>query len=327
MGLILRRYYVIRTWLLPCIIFIVLAYNVSFAATLTLHPSGADPGDTASYTGGTAATALDSNDGNTSYGSSSDDDDDFYLEIDDVAAFGSINSVQVFTVARMGMSIVFTIGVKTNGSSYFSGSLSGTSSYLTYNGNLYTTNPQSGSAWTWSEVNNLVAIVNLTNGSGMMRVTELYVVVDYNDLSIVKQVWEENGSVPLLSPVSAPVGSTLVFLIYVKNTDASSATDARVVDNLDESGFQYVSGSLVRTNSALPPPDTATDKQIFDATAPGTGTVLSDAVDGDVSSAQDTGGLSDPDRITMGAVTGQANGTLTINGNTTFALRFKAIVK
>lgn len=145
-------------------------------------------------------------------------------------------------------------------------------------------------------------------------------------LAIVKQAWDLNGTVPLTS-LTAPVGYTIVFLIYVKNTTAGPVTDLRVNDNLDETAFQYESGSLVRTTFVSPPADTATDKQIFDATDPGTGTVLSDALDGDVSSALDTGPPAGVDRITIGAVTGQANGSLTISAHTTFALRFKVKIK
>lgn len=146
-------------------------------------------------------------------------------------------------------------------------------------------------------------------------------------LIIVKQAWVVNGSAPLASPASAAVGSTLVFLIYVKNTTAATATDVRINDLLDETGFQYVVGSLVRTQAATPPADTATDLQIFNATAGGTGTVLTDGVDGDVASGVDTGGLAGIDRITIGAVTGQANGTLNISAHTTFAFRFQVKVK
>jgi len=146
-------------------------------------------------------------------------------------------------------------------------------------------------------------------------------------LAIVKQTWNLNGSAPLGSPVSAPAGATLVFLIYVKNTTAGQVTDVRINDLLDQTGFDYVSGSLVRTLAASPPADTATDKQLFDATDPGTGTALSDAVDGDAGSAQDTGAPAGVDRITVGAVSGQANGSLTINAHTAFALRFNVKIK
>lgn len=145
-------------------------------------------------------------------------------------------------------------------------------------------------------------------------------------LTIIKQVWDLNGAAPLASP-TAPVGYTMVFLIYVKNTTAGPVTDLRINDSLDQTAFQYVPGSLVRTSVASPPADTATDKQIFDATDPGTGTVLSDALDADVSSALDTGPPAGVDRITVGAVTGQANGSLTINAHTTFALRFNVKIK
>jgi hypothetical protein len=146
-------------------------------------------------------------------------------------------------------------------------------------------------------------------------------------LAIVKQAWELNGSAPLSSPVNAPAGAPLVFLIYVKNTSAIQVTDIRINDLLDQTGFDYVAGSMVRTSAGSPPADTATDKQIFDATAPGTGTALSDGMDADVGSALDTGAPAGVDRITIGAVTGQANGVLNINAHTTFALRFEVKIK
>lgn len=149
----------------------------------------------------------------------------------------------------------------------------------------------------------------------------------FSNLAIVKQAWEENGSAPLASPLAAPVGSTLVFLIYVKNTAVGAISDVRINDSLDETGFQYVAGSLIRTNAATPPTDVATDLAIFNATAPGTGTNLSEAVDADMASGQDTGGLADVDKITVGAVAGQANGSLSIAGQATFAVRFKVRVK
>lgn len=38
-----------------------------------------------------------------------------------------------------------------------------------------------------------------------------------------------------------------------------SRDDVRINDNLDETAFQYVDGSLFRTSAATPPADTATD--------------------------------------------------------------------
>jgi hypothetical protein len=122
-----------------------------------------------SYTGGTAATVYDTNDGNTSTGNSSGSGNDYYLHLDDhTTETGVINSVIIRTYVRRdsgawGGDPTFTIGVKTNGSSYFSGS----------------TNPQSTSAWTWDEIDSLVAIINHTNNEEM-RATELYAEVNYS---------------------------------------------------------------------------------------------------------------------------------------------------
>jgi hypothetical protein len=106
-----------------------------------------------------------------------------------------------------------------------------------------------------------------------------------------------------------------------------TATDVQINDDLDETAFQYIPGSLYRTSAATPPADSATDLDIFNAAASGTGTGLSDAVDGDTASAQDTGAPAGEDKITVGAVSGQANGSLTIDAHTTFALRFMVKVK
>lgn len=145
-------------------------------------------------------------------------------------------------------------------------------------------------------------------------------------LTIIKQAWDPSGTGPLGS-FTAPVGSTVVFLIYVKNTSAGPVSDLRINDSLDKTAFQYLAGSMVRTSAVSPPADSATDLAIFNATAPGTGTSVSDAADGDVASAQNTGGPPGVDKITVGAVTGQTNVALTLSGHTTFGLRFEVKIK
>jgi len=69
--------------------------------TLTLHPSGANASDNASYTS-SAATDLDTNDGSTTRGTSSGSFNDLWLDIDDTALTGTITSVQVKAVAARG---------------------------------------------------------------------------------------------------------------------------------------------------------------------------------------------------------------------------------
>jgi len=143
-------------------------------------------------------------------------------------------------------------------------------------------------------------------------------------LTIVKQAWELSGTGPYTT-LSAPVGATIAYLIYVKNTTAGPVNDLRINDALNETAFQYVAGSLLRTSAASPPSDSATDLVIFNATA--SGTVVTDGVDGDVASAQDTGGATGVDRITIGAVSGQANAALALNGHSTFGIRFNVKIK
>ena len=88
-----------------------------------------------------------------------------------------------------------------------------------------------------------------------------------------------------------------------------------------------ITGSMLRTNAGTPPSDNAADLAIFNATAGGTGTAVTDGVDGDVASAQNTGGLPDIDRITIGAVAGQTNASLNLGGRSTFGLRFNVKIK
>jgi hypothetical protein len=165
--------------------------------------------------------------------------------------------------------------------------------------------------------------------------------VDWFSLSLVKQVWQVGGSAPLAktngapSSTTVPSGETVVFLIYVKNSNLSTVSDIRFSDLLDvsASGFDYVAGSLVRDDGSLS--DAATDLAIFNATAPGTGTALTDAVDGDIASVCDSGAGACPgttlNRVTVGNTTGltpaQANGILSIAANKTFAIRFRAVKK
>ncbi len=146
-----------------------------------IHPSAAAAGDNISYVGGTAATAMDSNDGSSSYGWYNDATTDSYSAMDDPSPAGAINSVTVEAVGRREdfNSASFRLGLKTYGTEYYSGTLSYTStSYVTRAGTTYTTNPSTGLAWRWSEINDLVAIVDHTDADDM-RITELYIVINH----------------------------------------------------------------------------------------------------------------------------------------------------
>ncbi len=152
-----------------------------------IHPSGAGAGDAITYVGGTAGTAMDSNDGSTSYGWYDNTTTDSYSEMDDPSPAGDIYSVTVKAVGRREdfSSAAFRLGLKSYGTEYYSGPLSYTStSYVTKAGTTYTTNPGTGLEWTWSEINDLVAIVDHTDTDDM-RVTELYITINHKQEEIL----------------------------------------------------------------------------------------------------------------------------------------------
>ena len=192
-----------------------------------------------------------------------------------------------------------------------------------------TTNPRLGLRAEWRAYGNTTVDATQT---GSDPIAGIAVEIKASSIDLVKQVWQVGGTAPLAttngSPTltTVPSGSMLVFLIYVRNSGGAQA-DVRFSDLLDitATGFSYVAASLVRTSAATPPADTATDLQIFNATAPGTGTTQADAVDGDVASWLNLSATQD--RITVGNTTGlapaQVNGTLAIPANTTFAIRFR----
>ncbi|MFQ5596839.1 MAG: hypothetical protein ACE5GK_02195 [Nitrospiria bacterium] len=169
--------------------------------TLTLHPSGAASGDEMkSYSGGSAATALDTNDGDTSYGELDKDElDEARLELDDhTTETGTIVSVQIKAVMKddTGSSDDTTrLGPKTNGVEYWGSEISNVpTSYTLYSGSLYTTNPNTEAAWTWSEIDSLVALVdNLEDGTADYFITELYAEVIYN-VAPTLTIDEPNGT-------------------------------------------------------------------------------------------------------------------------------------
>ncbi|MCG3116855.1 MAG: PA14 domain-containing protein [Candidatus Manganitrophus sp. SA1] len=165
----------------------------AYADTLILHPSGAASGDqTDQYVGGTAVTALDTNDGSTSYGDLSSEDT-ARLALDDSASLGTITSVRIRGVLRSDGGFrgdgEFRIGLRTNGADFWSSTLDAGDSYQLYSGVLHSTNPTTGTAWTWAEINALNALVDNTDRSTDLRITELFAEIIYQapvTLSVTK---------------------------------------------------------------------------------------------------------------------------------------------
>lgn len=115
-------------------------------------------------------------------------------------AGGTINYVKVYIVARVTVNSTQTnayVHIKTNGTEYNGPSENLTTSYATYS-NQWNVNPQTGSAWTWSEIDALQI------GIGMRR-------PDVLEYARSTQVWAEvSFNAPPLSG-SASTGDIFTF--------------------------------------------------------------------------------------------------------------------
>lgn len=156
--------------------------------TLAIYPSGAATGNNASFTG-TIATALDTQDSNTSYGSlSASSAQKLMMDFDNPAAGATIRSVQVTVIMRESSSRTndqVKIGLKTNGVEFYGSILNNisTTTWETKSTPIYQTNPQTGAAWSWTDVNNLVGLVANVNGSGSYRVTQMYATIVFGSMA------------------------------------------------------------------------------------------------------------------------------------------------
>lgn len=176
-------------------------------------------------------------------------------------------------------------------------------------------------------------------GGGVGLTNSGNVTINSAALQIVKQVYDSannclasipadatcNGSA---TSVTVPANTTLRFLIYVKNTTDVALSDVRMQDLLDDTatGFSYVANSIRRTpNDGTAPADTATNATILAATA----TVQTDAVGApdDFVSITDSNAGNGLDKLTVGAVVGQVNTSLSFQARKTFAVLFQATKK
>jgi len=154
-------------------------------------------------------------------------------------------------------------------------------------------------------------------------------------LALVKQVWDSAGvtclaSIPADSTcngsatsVTVPSGTALMTMIYIRNTNSTAVTDVRFQDLLDDSatGFTYTASSIKQTpNDGTAPADTALNATILAAAT----IAQTDAVGApdDFASITDSNANGQLDTLTVGAVTGQANQSLTFQANKTFAIVF-----
>lgn len=163
----------------------------SQAETLILDPSGKNATFAAvgSWTvvgsGFTYADVWDNNDSDASYIQDSTLNDKIYMDLDDTTLTGFvINDVQVFAVARVtgsstSIQVGFRAGTSDTSDRLGSSKTVRSSSYRSYSGSLYTTNPRTSAPWTWSDINSLIPMVVHASNANALRVTELYVKVNY----------------------------------------------------------------------------------------------------------------------------------------------------
>lgn len=146
------------------------------------------------------------------------------------------------------------------------------------------------------------------------------VTVNSIKLALVKQARNLNGIV-LPDGSNVSLGQEIYFILYVDNPTSVSADNIQFTDLINESQFIYVPNTL--ESSVVP--SGSTDASIWT----GSWTSISDDLGApdDTGSVTDTGGAADRDRVTVGAVSGQANQVLNINSGTLRAYRFRVKVK
>lgn len=182
-----------------------------------------------------------------------------------------------------------------------------------------------------------LAATNTATNAGSVGVTLTdsgSVTVTATALQLVKQVYSAAGACLASSPadancnasatsVTVASGTPLKFVIFVRNTSDVALTDVRIQDMLDDTagaagGFTYSTGTI-RVDSSQT--DVATIANIY--TAVDAGTLQTDAVGApDDSASIDT--TVSPDRLTVGAVVGQANNAVSVAAHTTYAVQFQA---
>jgi hypothetical protein len=152
------------------------------------------------------------------------------------------------------------------------------------------------------------------DGSGAARFT-----INTVALSLIKQA-RDVGGVVLPDGADVYPSQELWFVVYVDNPTAFPTDDVRITDDLDESQFTYVAGSLEETVV----PSGSDDAAIW----AGVWTSLSDQLGGpdDAASITDSGGPAVPDLLTVGAQAGQVNQRFTLPSGSLRAIRFRVTV-
>ncbi len=156
-------------------------------------------------------------------------------------------------------------------------------------------------------------------GGNVVLTSSGLVTVNGVPLMLVTQAHDLAG-VNLPNGATVAPGQVIYFVLYVDNVTAFAADDIRITNLLNEAQFSYVPNSLETTVM----PTGSTNAVIW----AGAWSSLTDGVGApdDVASFTDNGDTPALDRLTIGAVSGQANQVLSMAGNVLRAVRFRVIV-
>jgi len=152
------------------------------------------------------------------------------------------------------------------------------------------------------------------DGTGNAQIT-----INPVGLALVKQAFDPAGT-PLPNGSDVTPGKVICFVLSINNPTPYPAADVRLTDLLNETEFSYIPGSIETT---IVPAGSANA-----AIWSGTWTRLSDDPGGpdDIASIIDSGGPPGRDKLTIGAVAGQANRILNIPASSLQAIRFRVRV-
>lgn len=205
-----------------------LYYTATGTTTLTIRPNAAGDstgwtanGDTANY----LCVDEASSDEDTTYVSCTlQNKEDLYNLEAHTTQTEAISNVRVYTRAKLAAAgdDQITIEVKTGGTVYSGTTVSLTTTYADYYSD-WATNPQTGSAWTWAQIDALQAgFSSVKVGSAFPgeRATQLYVVATYS----------RGGDLTLEVARTSPDGQTVT--VIGTSTTQSFATAATVTSKV-----------------------------------------------------------------------------------------------
>jgi hypothetical protein len=140
------------------------------------------------------------------------------------------------------------------------------------------------------------------------------------DLALIKQARDLEGIVLPTGSYVTP-GEEIYFVLYVDNPTKYPAHSLQISDSINEDQFQLIPNTLEVTRV----PSGISTSQLWAAAWTPVSEELGDP--DDVASIVDTGGPSDGDLLTIGAVPGQENQPVELPGRSRFAVRFKVMVR